>query len=392
MTRVKLSEYRAKKNLFKALGLEYGGIEIDTINQDYQTLITQLEDITYAIKVDQAIKKRNNLGLVKLNRHKSNLVDDVNELKLKGFRYLLIEPMVEHPSNSERYFAMLLKDSGIEIQYSKKGGVSIESHVDSILTYYFDLDERDFPTIDKIAPEIIKSLFDLFVGSNMVYLEINPFTIEDKLVIPLDAAVEVDSAATSISRAYWNKDDFRFISEEKTNSELIVDALQAKSASSLSLRVLNPNGSLFLLLSGGGASVVIADEISSYGLTNEIVNYGEYSGNPSEDEVYNYTLAVLDLINESRAKNKSLIIAGGIANFTDIEVSFRGVIRALKVRSKYLSENHVSVYVRRGGPNQKKGLDLMNDFLEVIKLKHIVKGPEVSIGEFVLLATEGKRL
>src|SRR5206468_4255377 len=137
----------------------------------------------------------------------------------------------------------------------------------------------------------------------------------------LDVAAEVDSAGEFFVHNAWNEEDFRSGQPKKrTDEEVAVTQLAAKSQAAFSLEVLNPNGSISMLLSGGGASIVLADEVYNQGYGKELANYGEYSGNPNAEETYLYTKAVLRLLLQSKAKKKVLIIAGGVANFTDVRI------------------------------------------------------------------------
>jgi hypothetical protein len=56
-----------------------------------------------------------------------------------------------------------------------------------------------------------------------------------------------------------------------------------------------------------------------------------------------------------------LIIGGGIANFTNVAETFRGIIRAISGFKDKLLEHNVKIYVRRGGPNYQEGLQMMVD-------------------------------
>ena len=53
---------------------------------------------------------------------------------------------------------------------------------------------------------------------------------------------------------------------------------------------------------------------------------------------------------------KILIIGGGIANFTNVADTLKGIIRAINETKDKLKENNTKIYVRRGGPNYKEGL------------------------------------
>lgn len=56
---------------------------------------------------------------------------------------------------------------------------------------------------------------------------------------------------------------------------------------------------------------------------------------------------------------KILIIGGGIANFTNVAATFKGIITALKEFQHKLQEHKVRIFVRRGGPNYQEGLKAM---------------------------------
>ena len=61
----------------------------------------------------------------------------------------------------------------------------------------------------------------------------------------------------------------------------------------------------------------------------------------------------------TRPDGKILIIGGGIANFTNVAATFKGIIRALKEYKGPLINHKVRIFVRRGGPNYQEGLKAM---------------------------------
>ena len=188
----------------------------------------------------------------------------------------------------------------------------------------------------------------------------------------------------------WNESDLRSPRTEKvTPEEERVRTLDKNSPASFNLSVLNPQGSIFLLLSGGGASVVIADEIYNIGLGRQLANYGEYSGNPNADEAYLYTQQVLSLVNISNAPYKVLFIGGAAANFTDIADTFDGVIKAINESADILRNNNVKVYVRRGGPRQEIGLAKIKEALDAQRILGGVYDPTTSITDALTTALEG---
>jgi ATP citrate (pro-S)-lyase len=83
------------------------------------------------------------------------------------------------------------------------------------------------------------------------------------------------------------------------------------------------------MVAGGGASVVYSDAIAAYGFASEIANYGEYSGAPTEAATYEYAKTILDLMTRGSRNpaGKILFIGGGIANFTNVASTFKGLLK-----------------------------------------------------------------
>jgi len=175
---------------------------------------------------------------------------------------------------------------------------------------------------------------------------------------------------------------------ELTKEEAYIAELDAKTGASLKLTVLNPNGRIWTLVAGGGASVVYADAIASAGFADELANYGEYSGAPTESQTYHYTRTVLDLMLRApvSAEGKVLFIGGGIANFTNVASTFKGVIKALREYAKGLNEHKVQIWVRRAGPNYQEGLKNMKAATQELGLNAKIFGPEMHVSGIVPLA------
>lgn len=89
---------------------------------------------------------------------------------------------------------------------------------------------------------------------------------------------------------------------------------------------------------------------------------------------------------EPNPKGKVLIVGGGIANFTNVAATFKGIVRALKEFKHRLSKHAVRIFVRRGGPNYQEGLKLMRELGETISLPIHVFGPETHITAIVPMA------
>lgn len=61
------------------------------------------------------------------------------------------------------------------------------------------------------------------------------------------------------------------------------------------------------------------------GGVSELANYGEYSGDPSEVQTYEYAKTILSVMTEGpvHPQGKVLIIGGSIANFTNVAKTFK---------------------------------------------------------------------
>ena len=391
MARKKISEFRAKKILHDFLEIPYSGVSID-INKDSGSLDPKIEEgKRYVLKVDQGVKQRKKKGLVSLDVTSSNINEEINKLKEKGFSHFIVEEFVEHSPDQEFYLAIERVREGKRVHYSSIGGIDIEENKDSIetsiLTNYSQY--TDIARVLEMPVETFESIITAFDNYYFSFLEINPIVVVDGKVSFLDMAVEVDSTAEFFVSVAWNKTDFREGGRrDKTKEELAIEELKETTPAALSFQLLNPNGSIFVLLSGGGASLVTADEIYQKGKGEELANYGEYSGSPTEEETYLYVKNILTTLLHSNAPKKSIIISGGVANFTDVRITFKGIIRAMGEVNNDLKQHNVKIFVRRGGPHQEEGLKLMKEFLEKNDLLGEIHGPELVLTDIVTPAIE----
>jgi succinyl-CoA synthetase beta subunit len=386
MARQPISEFRAKTVLSAALGQPYGGLPLDAQDK-WQTELADLDPkLRYVVKVDEGVKGRFKKGLVELNVPAAEVPATAQKLFNKGYRYGLVEAYQPHEPSSERYLMANRTREGIVLMFNEHGGVEVESRTDTMKqAVYSPKTAASLETAHGLPTGSLSCLMTVFDEAYFGFVELNPFVLHQGRLQLLDAAVEVDDAAATLSGGRWSLSDIR-VHHQLTSQEQAVAELAASSQSSFNLQVLNPNGAVFLLLSGGGASVTLADEVHNQGWGQELANYGEYSGNPTADETYVYTQQILSLLLASRASSKVLVIAGGVANFTDIRVTFSGVIRALKAVEKDLVTQRVKVFVRRGGPYQAEGLAAIQAYLAHAGLLGEVAGPELLLSEIIPLA------
>jgi len=309
-----------------------------------------------------------------------------------------VEPFVPH---EEEFYAAISSDTdGENIFFSTEGGVNVEEKWDKVLQLHVDILEgidrvdlkSNLPNVlgDKLPliEKFLKALYKFYIETGFSYLEINPFTFQNGIIIPLDLVAKLDD-----TEEYWQKKRWEGLGFPEpfgrtlTKEELFVRDLDSKTGASLKLTILNPKGRIWTMVAGGGASVIYADTICDLGFAEELSNYGEYSGDPSTEETYYYTKTILDLMTrEKDSRGKVLLIGGAIANFTDVANTFKGVVMALEEYQQKIRDGGVKIYVRRGGPNYEVGLKLMRNLGERLGISIDVYGPETHMTRIVPLA------
>eukprot|EP00297_Palpitomonas_bilix_P001311 CAMPEP_0113916136 /NCGR_PEP_ID=MMETSP0780_2-20120614/31815_1 /TAXON_ID=652834 /ORGANISM="Palpitomonas bilix" /LENGTH=1105 /DNA_ID=CAMNT_0000915173 /DNA_START=62 /DNA_END=3377 /DNA_ORIENTATION=- /assembly_acc=CAM_ASM_000599 len=403
----------------------------------------------------------------------------------------IVEPFLPHEQKDEYYVCIQSIKEGDEILFYHEGGVDV-GDVDAKakrMTVSMRGDDFDcsasgphasllegVPAERKEAVSTyLNALFEGFRKLHFTYLEINPLVVtgsgSDIKVTAVDMAAKIDEVADFLAGKTWHRaaPGFDFppaFGRAAAPEEEFIAELDSKTGASLKLTILNPNGRVWTMVAGGGASVVYADTIADYGFGHELGNYGEYSGDPSENFTYEYAKTVLKLLlraepqgeapfegkvliigvpcldhgggggasvvyadtiadygfghelgnygeysgdpsenftyeyaktvlklllraepqGEAPFEGKVLIIGGGIANFTNVAETFKGIARALTEKCNELIAQKVRIFIRRGGPNYQEGLKNLRNLGERLNLPLQAFGPETHITAVVPLA------
>jgi ATP citrate (pro-S)-lyase len=365
------------------------------------------------VKPDQLIKRRGKSKLLLLDADwkeaqkwiKERMNKPITVGNVTGFlNHFIVRPFFTNEEKYEYYVAMVSERDGDNILFHHEGGVDVGDIDAKAFKLFVPIGET--PTAQEIEKkllgkvlkdrkeviaEFIEGLFKYYADLNFSYLEINPFIVDGKAVIPLDLAAKLDDTADFVSGSKWGAIEFPApFGRMMTKEETYIEELDSKTGASLKLTVLNPQGRVWTMVAGGGASVIYADTITDLGFMEEMANYGEYSGDPNEEFTYLYARTILDLMTRKKSpKGKFLLIGGGIANFTDVANTFRGIIRALREYKKNLQDNKVKIFVRRGGPNYREGLKNMRALGDELGIPIEVYGPETHMTRIVSMALEG---
>lgn len=388
-------------------------------NTNFNDLVVQnpwLKQESLVVKPDQLIKRRGKLGLILVNADiegvkkwvSERMAKDIQIGKASGkLRHFIIEPFLPHKQEEEAYICIYSHRLGDTILFHHEGGVDIgdveskalkleipidgelsESQVKTELLKNISSDRLE------IVTKFVLDLYRVYVDLYFTYLEINPLVITKSSVNILDLAAKLDSTAEFICKQKWGEFEFPPpFGRDAFPEEAYIADLDAKSGASLKLTILNKNGRIWTMVAGGGASVIYADTICELGGAAELANYGEYSGAPSEQQTYEYAKTILSLMTKEKHPNgKLLLIGGGIANFTNVAATFKGIVKALREFQTRLIEHSVQIFVRRAGPNFQEGLRAIRETGSTLGVPVHVFGPETHMTAIVAMALQKKEI
>jgi len=323
--------------------------------------------------------------------------------------HFIIEPFVPH--EEEYYLSIESLRDGDLISFSTTGGVEVEENYHNLRSVLVTpLEISDHTLLEKLKKELdlerivdhkkreltaefIDACHRLFRDLDFSLLEMNPFTFtkgDSPSALPLDLRAEVDDTADFKNVKNWGELEFpQPFGKKLLPEESFISSLDEKTGASLKLTVLNPTGRIWLMVAGGGASVIFADTVADLGAADELANYGEYSGNPNEEETAAYAKTLLELATKTvdpEGRGKVLLIGGAIANFTDVAKTFKGIIHALELYKEKLVANKFRIFVRRAGPNYEEGLRMMKSLQLGVPIE--VFGPETTMTKIVPMAID----
>ncbi len=418
MARKKIREYDAKKLLNKYVeelaGLQLGLQSVQaTQDTDFEKLKKENPWLTkerLVVKPDMLFGKRGKNNLLLLDAGYADAVKFIKEkmgkeMEISGINgpvtHFIIERFVPH--KEEYYLSIMTGRDADTINFSTMGGMEVETNWDKIAHLEVpvgkQIDGKKLEQVLKEVPkekkkpltEFINAVHNVFVNLDFTFMEFNPFTFDAyNNPIPLDMRGELDDTAAFKNQKKWGNPEFpRPFGRKLYPEEEIVEEMDEKTGASLKLTILNPKGRIWTMVAGGGASVIYTDTIADLGMGKELGNYGEYSGDPNEEETYQYAKTLLELATRNPdGKTRSLIIGGGIANFTDVANTFKGIIHALRDYKEKIKKANMKIYVRRGGPNYQTGLKMMRELGKELGIAIEVFGPETNMTKIVPMAIE----
>lgn len=232
--------------------------------------------------------------------------------------------------------------------FSWQGGVDIErlkeNNPEEIIIKEIDylqgidLDVlRDFPLF---LYDCIQKLYACFVRFDCKVIEINPLVLINNNLVAVDAVAVLDDDAHFRREISFPE---RTSNRHATPREIAAREIDKNDYRGVAGKTfLELDGDIAILTSGGGASMALMDALLESG--GAAANFTEYSGNPSSEKVEKLTRIVLEKENLS-----GLLVAGVIANFTNIAETLQGVVNVLKALKPPFP-----IVIRRAGPDDDK--------------------------------------
>ena len=321
------------------------------------------------VKAHEALGSRFKLGLVKVGLDLKEAEASTKEMIGRQVGSITVSQVIVSemvPHKEEYYCAVKSTREGTDILVANCGGIEVESNWDRVKRLAVDVGQQPSedalerlakdagftgPLLKKMA-EFAGKMFTCFDSEDAQYLEVNPVVLREhnSELIALDAVTLLDGDA-KFRHPDWN---FAFAAEfgrAYSKHEMEVMAVDSKIKGSVKFIEI-PGGDTAMLPAGGGASVYYSDAVVARG--GKLANYAEYSGDPPDWAVEVLTDKVCSL-----PGIKNIIVGGAIANFTDVKKTFGGIINGFRKAKSEGKLKDVKIWVRRGGPREKEGLDAM---------------------------------
>lgn len=355
----------------------------------------------FMAKVQVLAGGRGKHGGVKEISRESGLIDFANENFGKEFlgervRFIVLAQKVEFEAE---YYISCNYDTSTRrpyILFSESGGVDVEEKDFDESFLRVDIDpnigaEKAHFKKWPVDFEFIEKLWKAFSGSDARLVEVNPLIkVKNDEVgsgkaakfLALDAKIVLDD------NGFARQEGIKVAPKGAVTAIPTERELQAKKIDESDYRgsagsaFVEMGGDIAIMASGGGASLLVMDALMAAG--GKAANYTEYSGNPSRDKVKKLTKVVL-----SKKGLSGCLVAGAVANFTDIFETLSGFAEALKsIKPDY------PIVVRRGGPRQEEAYRMLSGFAKKEGVNIHLYGPETPISvaakEMVRLSEEYK--
>ena len=227
--------------------------------------------------------------------------------------------------------------------------------------------------------------WDMFISTGMLSCEINPWRVtRDGEVWACDfkATLDENNRKARDLGIEWP--------EYPTNETPFEEQMRAWAAASYrgQAHVSDLGGRRILpLLFGGGASTIVVETLAQLG--GDPIFLSDFGGNPPYDRMKK-TVAIC--FKHYLGTAKLLLILGGKANNTRIDITFAAIADALQEWVDEHGPVSIPVVVGRGGPGLVQGFVQLKKVLDDLGMPHVFFGPDTPITMVAAYAAELARL
>jgi len=214
--------------------------------------------------------------------------------------------------------------------------------------------------------------WDLFISTGMRLCEVNPWRIT-----PNGKPYACDWKVIFDTENFKFRNSDIILPEYSSDISTFEEEMSAWNASSHrgQAHVSDLGGKRILpILFGGGASTIITEELLTAG--GDPIFLSDFGGNPPYERMFG---AARICFKHYLSSASLLLVLGGKANNTMIDVTFKAIADALIDYSETVGPVTCPVVIGRGGPHLVQGMNIMKEALESLQLPYIIFGPDTPV-------------
>jgi len=202
----------------------------------------------------------------------------------------------------------------------------------------------------------LSTLADVFLLNDATLAEINPVALtRDGRAVALDCHMEIDDDSLPRHKEMAAKQDEERYQGGRTSTDFERRAAEIDSMDHRGVagRVIEFDGTLGLIIGGGGASLTAFDAVQQHG--GKPANYCEIGGNPSVFKVKELTKHIL-----SKPDVEKIAIIMNVVSNTRVDLVARGVVKGVLEAGRVPSET-VAVF-RVPGAWEEEGFKILGKY------------------------------
>lgn len=356
---MKIHEYQAR-NLFKKYGIPVPDGIVCHSTEEVEKNISD-DNRLRVVKAQVHAGGRGKAGGVKLARSKAETIEMAGKILGMSIKGITVEKVfiADAVEIDKEFYVGLINDrnnKAVTLMVSAEGGVEIEEVArvspEKILKTVIDptlglmdwqarkvsLQLFDDPKHVRLASDILKKLYKLYIDTDSSLAEINPLVLTtDDRIVAIDGKMNFDDNALYRQPAILSMRE----STEDEKKEIM--------ANEKGLSYIKLDGSIGCMVNGAGLAMATMDMIKLY--DGEPANFLDIGGSSNPQKVVD---AMNILVSDKNVKSVMINIFGGITRCDDVA---RGLVTAFNEIS-----TDIPVVIRLSGTNAKEGLEIIREF------------------------------